>query len=159
MEHKLTHRTSRRGGFTLIELMITVAIVSLLAMVALPGFMGQIRKSRRTEARTALLDMAARAERMYSTTNSYLDGTNKLTPADLGYPAAATWPLSVGSGYYTIDIKPNAPTATTFNFQAVPVGGQAVDAQCASFTVDNTGNQSALDASTPANNTTQICWK
>src|SRR5882757_4177035 len=122
----------RRKGFTLIELMITIAIVSLLASVALPSFLGSIRKSRRTEARTALLDLAARAERMYSTTNSYLNGA-ALAPSDLGY--TGNWPITVGSGYYTIDVKPNAPTATTFNFRAAAAGTQLKDTQCASFTV------------------------
>jgi type IV pilus assembly protein PilE len=146
----------RRKGFTLIELMITVAIVGILAMVALPAFNSQIRKSRRTEARTALLDLAARTERMYSTTNTYLDANAKLVPSDLGYPATATFPMSVGSGYYTIEATP-APTATTFTFLAKPVGTQQLDTQCASFTVDNTANQSSKDNN--AADSTLTCWK
>src|SRR5882757_8196659 len=147
----------RRKGFTLIELMITIAIVSLLASVALPSFLSSIRKSRRTEARTALLDLPARAERMYSTTNSYLDAANALTPFDLGLAsvATATWPVTLGSGYYSFSAP--VTTATTFSFVATPAGAQAKDTDCASFTVTNTGLQSSLNSSSA--DSTAICWK
>jgi type IV pilus assembly protein PilE len=148
----------RRGkGFTLIELMITVAIVTILASVALPGFMSSIRKSRRTEARTALLDLAARAERFYSTTNSYLDAANSLTPFDLGLASAttATWPVTLGSGYYSFNATVTTPTA--FTFVATAVDTQQKDTDCASFTVTNTGLQSSLNSSNA--NSTATCWK
>jgi type IV pilus assembly protein PilE len=139
----------RRSGFTLIELMITVAIVSTLAAIALPAFNSQIRKSRRTEARTTLLDLAARTERLYSVTNTYFGTTTagQLNPVDLGYLSTDAWPLTVGGGYYRISVN---SSATTFTFTATAIGAQANDTQCATFSVDNTGNQSATD---PA------CWK
>jgi type IV pilus assembly protein PilE len=139
----------RRGtGFTLIELMIAVVVVSILAAVAVPAYTSQIRKSRRTEARTVLLDLATRAERMYSTTNTYFGTTtvNKLLPPDLGYTGG--WPITLASGYYTIALSNS--TAATFTFTATAVGAQAKDTQCATFSVDNTGNQSATDPT---------CWK
>jgi len=147
----------RLRGFTLIELMITVVVAAILAAVALPVYNIQIRKSRRTEARTALLDMAARAERMYSTTNSYLDAANALTPFDLGLAsvATATWPMTLGSGYYSFNAT--VTTATTFSFVATPAGTQQKDTDCASFTVTNTGLQSSLNSSSA--DSTAICWK
>jgi type IV pilus assembly protein PilE len=134
----------RRKGFTLIELMITVAIVSILAMIALPAFNRQIRKSRRTEVRTTLLDLAARAERLYSTTNTYWGTTtaNKLLPPDLGYSGG--WPITTSSGYYTIRLSNNAD-GTAFTFTATAAGAQVSDTLCATFSVDNTGNQTATD--------------
>jgi type IV pilus assembly protein PilE len=138
----------RRSGFTLIELMITVAIAATLAAIAFPAYNIQIRKSRRTEARTALLDLAARAERMYSVTNSYWDATNQLLPVDLGYLSTDAWPLPVGAGYYQIRLSNSS--ATTFTFTATAIGAQAQDTQCATFSVDNTGNQTATDPT---------CWK
>src|ERR1700736_573655 len=127
----------RRKGFTLIELMITVAIVAILAMIALPAFNKQIRKSHRTEARTTLLDLAARAERVYSTTNTYWGTTtaNKLLPPDLGY--AGGWPISTTSGYYTIALSNNAD-GTAFTFTASAANAQTDDTQCATLSVDNT---------------------
>ena len=147
-------RAARSKGFTLIELMITVVVVAILAAVALPAFNSQIRKSRRTEARTTLLDLAARAERVYSATNSYLDTANALTPVDLGYPTGTAFPMpSGGSGYYTIT---SAATATTFTFTATAAGAQATDTQCNTFTVDNTGKQAAFDSSNA--DQTPTCW-
>jgi type IV pilus assembly protein PilE len=147
---RASHRRRTRG-FTLIELMSAVAIAALIAAIALPSYMGSLRKSRRTEARTSLLDLATRAERFYSTTNSYLDAANTLTPADLGYSGA--WPITVGSGYFTVNV---AVTATTFTFTATATGGQAADTKCKTFTVDNTGAQTSLDSS--GNTTSDTCW-
>jgi type IV pilus assembly protein PilE len=133
-----------RKGFTLIELMITIGIAATLTAIAVPAFNNQIRKSRRTEARTALLDLAGRAERLYSTTNSYVGATtaNKLLPVDVGYAVTDTWPLTSTTGYYTID---STATATTFTFTATAAGAQVSDTLCATFSVDNTGKQSATD--------------
>ena len=67
-----TFVTARRSrGFTLIELMIVVAIVTVLAMIAIPSYNSQIRKSRRSEAKTALFDLAGPGERYMSTTGAY----------------------------------------------------------------------------------------
>jgi type IV pilus assembly protein PilE len=125
-------RAARSAGFTLIELMITIVIAAILLSIAIPSYTSQVRKSRRTEARTALLDLAAREERFFSTNSSY---TN--VPANLGY--AGVFPQAVGSGYYTIDVT-TAPGAA-FTAQAAPAGSQAQDTSCGTFTIDNTGAQ------------------
>jgi len=139
----------RRQGFTLIELMIALAIVAVLAIIAAPAFNKQIQKSRRTEARTTLLDLAARAERLYSTTNTYWGTTTagKLLPPDLGY--SGTWPISTSDGYYTIALSNNTD-GTAFTFTATAANAQSSDTLCATFSVDNTGNQTATDPT---------CWK
>jgi type IV pilus assembly protein PilE len=138
--------------------MITVVIATILISVAVPAYTNQIRKSRRTEAKTAVLDLAARQERLFSTTNAY--GS---TPAALGYSGSA-FPVNVGSGYYQINVcvPSSAPpcsavasTVPTFQVVVTPVtgSGQDKDTQCASFTVDQTGRQSA------APDTAGTCWK
>ena len=58
-------------GFTLIELMITMAIIGILAAVAFPAYNQSVVKSRRSDAKTALLDLAQREERYLSTANQY----------------------------------------------------------------------------------------
>ncbi len=80
MKPKHMPRVSGASGFTLIELMIVVAIVAILGTVAISGYINSVRKSRRTEARTALLDLASREERFMSTNSAYSN-----TPSDLGY--------------------------------------------------------------------------
>jgi type IV pilus assembly protein PilE len=150
-----SHR--RAAGFTLTELMVAIAIATILTSIALPSYLGQIRKSRRTEARTTLLNMATTMERMYSTTNSYLDTNGKLIPLDVGYSndPAVNFPLKVGGGYYTVNA---AVTATTFTFTATPTAGnaQAADKQCATFSITETGLQSAADSG--GGDTSDTCW-
>ena len=68
-------------GFTLVELMVVVVIATILLSIAVPSYMSQVRQSRRTEAKTAVLDLASREERYFSTNGSIYS----VTPADLGY--------------------------------------------------------------------------
>ena len=148
-------------GFTLIELMVVVVIATILVAIALPSYMTQLRQSRRTEAKTALLDLAGREERYFSTG---ANGANySATPADLGY--AGAFPQKIGSGYYTVSVcvagsggAPCAPSAAAgpmYTITATPVAGssQAGDAQCTSFSVDSVGQQFATGSQTAA-----YCW-
>jgi type IV pilus assembly protein PilE len=144
-------------GFTLVELMVTVLILSILVSVALPSYKSSVRKSRRTDAKTALLDLAAREERYFATNN----GTYTNVAANLGYSGTWPTPIVVGSGYYqigqptvtaaTAQVGATLGTVATFTVTAVPVPGsdQANDTACASFTITNTGAQSATSAN---------CW-
>lgn len=145
------------SGFSLIELMVTVVIMSILASIAIPAYNAQIRKSRRTEAKTALLDLAGREER-YFNTNSTLGYTND--PANLGYktPPATMTNYPVGSGYYTVTINVVAaapPAPATYQIVATAVGDQAHDV-CPTLTVDSTGLQTASGSGANPN---VDCWK
>ncbi len=154
------------GGFTLIELMVVVVIASILMAIAVPSYMSQVRQSRRVEAKTALLDLAGREERYFSTSTT---GANySQTTTDVGYPVGA-WPQVIGSGYYNVTVcavgpglaaacPPSNQTAPGYAITATPVAGQsqAADSKCQSFSVDNTGTQWAFDGL--GNNTTAFCW-
>ncbi len=138
------------AGFTLVELMVTIVIGAILVSIAVPTYTDQIRKSRRTEARTAVLDLATREERYYSVNNSYSQVT-----ADLGYgtDTGQILKLAVGNGYYEVtvtskDAIPPAPAG--FSVVATAIGAQAKDKSCLTFSVDQTGAQT----STPATD----CW-
>jgi type IV pilus assembly protein PilE len=123
-----------------------LVIATILISVAIPSYMSQVRQSRRTEANTAVLDLAAREER-YMSTNGAIYST---TTADLGYVGA--FPVLVGpDNYYTVtvcspaancDPNPNPP-APPYYITATPVDGtsQAGDTQCTSFSVDSAGQQ------------------
>lgn len=155
-------RSTLNAGFSLIELMVVVAIATILLSIAIPSYMHQVRQSRRTEAKTALLDLAGREESYFSTTGSAY--TN--LPANLGYTAL---PATTPSGYYTVTVAclagqsaalgcdPNAnpPTGPAYYLTATPVAGtsQASDTQCTSFSVDSLGNQFATGSMTSAQ-----CW-
>ena len=156
-------------GFTLIELMVVVVIASILLAIAVPSYMGNIRQSRRTEAKTAVLDLAGREERFFAT-----NGVNySQLPTDMGYPALGA-AVSVGSGYYGLSVcvpaaagcggtaNPPAtwavPAAPNYLVIATPIGGQSQvnDTQCAAFFVDSTGRQMAI--SNTGVDTSQFCW-
>jgi type IV pilus assembly protein PilE len=145
-----TRKTRKTKGFTLIELVIAMVIAGILAAIAIPAYSNYVRQSRRTDAKTALLDLASLEERYFSTANVYSQ-----SPSDLGYPGA-TWPVTVGSGYYTVSQTAFAAATTTnpasYSFTATAIGDQAKDAQCQTFTVTSTGVQSA----TP--DPTNTCW-
>src|SRR5271155_5071589 len=106
---------SVQGGFTLVELMITVAIVAILATIATASYNSQVQRSRRTDARSAVLDLAGREEKLFSTTNAY-----SAAALDLGYVSVATpWPISVGSNYYNVSVT--VPTPTSYVITATPI--------------------------------------
>ncbi|MDB6047204.1 MAG: putative 4 fimbrial pilE-related [Gammaproteobacteria bacterium] len=155
----LSGRT-RAAGFSLVELMITIVIGAILVSIAVPAYTTQIRKTRRTEARTAILDLASREERFYSVNNAYTD-----QQANLGYGAAgAVSGTSVGSGYYTVtvtftaaDVTTAPPTQATYTIKASAAGIQAKDTDCASFTVQETGKTSSLNSA--GTDSTALCWK
>jgi type IV pilus assembly protein PilE len=153
------------AGFTLIELMIAVVVVSILLAIAVPSYETYVQKSRRTDAKTALLDLATREQRYFSVNNTFTASFG-----DLGYAAAGTSPASVevGSDYYQVSVSvpaaapdPNAANvaAPSFSFTATPVAGttQANDTDCAAFEVDSSGYQAAQN-SAQADNTTN-CWQ
>jgi type IV pilus assembly protein PilE len=143
----------RARGFTLIELMIVVAIIGILAAIAFPAYNQSVRKSRRSDAKAALLDLAQREERYLSTANQYTTSAPLL-----GYGGSATVttanPMNITSGsasYYQLAVS--APTSTTFTATATPQGAQATDT-CGTYTLSNTGTQGVSGGTgTPAD-----CW-
>lgn len=144
-----SHR-AHAAGFTLIELMITVVIATILLTIGFPVYLHQIRESRRTDARSALLDLAAREERYFATNSAYT-----ATAAKLGYPGfGSTYPVGNGQYYYLSVTVNNGVTPPLFTLVANPESGkgQDQDGDCTSFTVDSTGKQSATGAN-PAS-----CW-
>jgi type IV pilus assembly protein PilE len=159
-----------QAGFTLIELMITIVVATILIAVAIPSYTSQMRKSRRTEAKSALLDLASREERYYST-NSYYTNDMK----NLGYSSSAGTTLfgvSVGGNYYQVSVCMATTTSSTttiptscstadtdasngiaYLLVAVPIGTQAKDTLCGTYTLDNTGVQGNT-----GNSQTSGCW-
>lgn len=140
--------TQHQLGFTLIELMITVAIIGILASIAYPSYQESVRKSRRVDAKNALLDMASRQERFFSVNNKY-----SVTAGDLGYSAL---PYAVsssgGSSYYQLSIA-TTDSGKTWTAAAKPTGAQASDL-CSSFTLTDAGTR-AVTGTAPSGSS---CW-
>jgi type IV pilus assembly protein PilE len=162
MQLRTAARSSHADGFSLIELMVVVAIATILFAVAVPSYMLYVRQSRRTEARTAVLDLAGREERFFSTNGA----TYTAVPGNLGYTAFG---IPIGSGYYSLAVCTVPPAAScppsaiaaapAYTVTATPVAGQSQvnDAQCTSFSVDSAGQQYANGAGGAAV-ATPFCW-
>jgi len=111
------------GGFSLMELMIVVAIVAILGSIAYPSYLNQVTKSRRTDAQAVLMEAAQFMERFYTENNRYdqdTGGTAVALPAQLQES-----PRDGGTKSYDITVQ--ASTASTYTLRATPKNGQAGD--------------------------------
>jgi type IV pilus assembly protein PilE len=138
----------RRSGFSLVELMIVLAIVAILLAIAYPSFLSHIAKSRRADAKASLMQCAQMLERHATQTGHYLAG------GDANVVAACTG-TSKG-GYYRLPAG-NIPTAAdvpgTFAIRADPVGAQASDV-CGSLAYTQDGDKAVIGATLTA----PECW-
>lgn len=113
-------------GFTLIELMVVVAIIGILASIAYPNYQNSITKSRRVDAQGALMGFAGAMERHFTENNSYCDSAVATAcPVVNGVPIvySTTSPIDGSTVYYNLTIQ--AATASTYNLRATPTGPQA----------------------------------
>ena len=117
-------------GFTLIELMIVVAIIGILGAVAYPSYQENVRTSRRSDAMAALMGEAQRAERYFS-----LNGNYENTTAGTAFSLTST---TSDENFYTISLPAATLTSTTFVVQATPTGAQTGD-RCGNLTLNETG--------------------
>lgn len=122
------------SGFTLIELMITVAIIAIIAAIAYPAYQEQIRETRRTNAQADLLELSSYMERYY---------TERFTYAGAALPFL-TSPKQGGTAYYNLSFTA-VPGADSYTIQAVPIGAD----RCGTMTINEVGQRTA---------TTADCW-
>lgn len=140
---------TNHAGFTLIELMITVAVIGILAAIAYPSYTQYVQRANRAEARALLMENAQFLERSYTTANRYDQdsGGTAVTASSLPKPTSP----ETGAVRYNISFA--ALAAQSFTLQAVPTGSMAGDA-CATFTLTNTGLQGLSGASASV----AECW-
>jgi len=134
----------RSLGFTLIELMIVVAIIGFLMIIAIPSYNEYAYRSKRTDAHSALLDLASRQERYIAQNNSY---TSVLTAGGLNFGTTTSQ-----DGYYNLSAAAcdGDSLTTCYKLTASATGGQAGDVKCKDITYDSTG---AKSGTTPGE-----CW-
>ncbi|ROH89462.1 type IV pilin protein [Stagnimonas aquatica] len=141
-------------GFSLIELMITVVIVSILAAIAIPSYSNSVTKSRRRAAEACLSIYVQYMERFYTANMRYdkrVDSTDNTLPA---FDCASN--QNTGNDY-TYSFPSGSPTRSTYVVQAVPKGNQATrDTACGTLTLNQAGTRGA-NGSTAAANVSK-CW-
>lgn len=146
---------ARSEGFTLLELMITVAVVAILARMSFYAYTRSVTKSRRVAAEACLASYASYMERYYTTNLRYDRDTSGTLMSNtvltgLSMPCAAA---SATGPYYSYSFTAT-PTQTTYQVQAVPSGSQAtLDAQCGTLSIDQTGTR-AVTGTSPVT----TCW-
>jgi type IV pilus assembly protein PilE len=124
-------------GFSLIELMIVIAVVAILASIAVPSYRQYVLRAHRTEAKAALLNVAAAQEKFYLQNNTYTTALTAAPPAGLGIAATTR------NGHYTIAI--GAANVTTFSVTATATGAQTKDSRCLTFSINELGVKTATN--------------
>ncbi len=132
-------------GFTLIEMMIVVALLAIITMISVTSYRQYMLRANRTDASAILLRIAAAQEKWYLNNNQYSDD-----------PVAE---LRIGAtserGYYSITINRNADPATGYTAIATPTDGsrQSTDTDCQQFTINETGQRDSNPAGM------DVCWR
>ena len=136
------------SGFSLIELMIVISIIGILAAIAYPSYQNSVQKSRRVEAKSILLEAAARQEKFFSQSYEYAS-TMAVDAKGLGYSAN---PFITDSGFFSVAVVAT-PVAkpTSFTITATAQGAQVSDS-CDGFSITNTGVRAVTEG------TNASCW-
>ena len=136
-------RKSKGKGFTIIEVLIVVAILGILAAIAIPAVTKYVTDARRADGKTALLAAAQAMERYYTNNYTYENATT-------------TIPATSGEGYYNLTLTANA---TAFTIEAKPVSGgkMASDTLCETLSINHLGQRQAFNSADV--DKTAECWR
>ena len=140
-------RPALQRGFTLIEVMIVVAILAVIAAIAFPSYMESVRKSRRADAKSALMAASQAMEKYFTERQTYVNAT-------LGSNATDVYKTTSPDGYYTLSFSV-ASTASAYSLQAAPTAGKGqTNDKCVTFSINQAGAKGVSGGSLNA----AACW-
>lgn len=143
----------RSAGFTMIEMLITIAIIGILAAVAYPSYNQSTRKARRSDAAATALTIQVAQEKFRGSCPFYaqsLGSTN--TCGSTAALSTVKAPSTSSEGYYSMSITASSATGNAYEIKATATGSQAADTGCTTLTLTfNSTNPTGLKAPT-------ACW-
>lgn len=142
-------RRSRESGFTLIELLVVIMLIGILMGFALPNYAGYLEKTRRSDARVALLEMASVQERVYFERNQYSGTVGDVWTYTDGADSVSA------EGHYVLTVALTGGDTNRFTATATARGKQSGDEDCVTMTIDETGLRNATAA---AGGDKTVCW-
>lgn len=145
--------TKKQKAFTLVELMIVVAIIGILGAIAYPSYQAQVMKSGRADAKIELNDVAQRLQRCFTSASTYSPADGVCKVVDDVKSAAG---ITSKEGHYVVTVSNHQATTWTLTATAVAGTRQAKDTRCATFTLDQTGKRTATDSNSA--DATDECW-
>ncbi len=146
----------KQKGFTLIELMIVIAIIGILAAIALPAYQDYVKRAKRADAKTAILAVQLADEKFRANCKQYATALDSTLIGDKCDTVNDIYKLDFEStspdGYYTLSISGDS---TTYSITATPVPNksQANDSKCLAFTIDQNNTQTVSGSDSATN-----CW-
>ena len=142
--------SSRRAGFSLIDVLIAIALMGVLAAIALPTYREQFARARRSDLQTALLDDAAYLQRYYAANNAFSGSPPPQLPAPVS-PRAGLPAYAIG-----VAVPPDDPTS--FVLTATRTGAMRGD-RCGDFTYDNLARRGLVPGTFAAGLVPEACWR
>jgi len=151
----------QQQGFTLVELMIVVAVIAILSTIAIPAYDQYVTKARRADAKVALMKLAQLQEAYFSNNNKYaVTLTELLASSSEGFSGIVGTAAQSPQNYYTLTLAPGATATRSFTLTAAPYGDmitreEKMSVSCKGLTLDSTGQRGVSGGGTGS---IQDCW-